>query len=205
MRMQKLLASIVALPLVAAPVHADWFFSEAEGAETAKPAPKKNAAVAPSKKTAIAAPVGADLTTATFGDWQLRCAMAASKEQPAARSCEVVQRIVQQGQTAPIAQLSFGRVAPSDPLYFTVLLPPNIALPSKVAVAAEKDASVDLAWTRCLPGGCFASVAMKDDVLKRWRAHDGGGQITFKMGDDRNRTFPFSLKGLPRALDALNK
>ncbi len=37
----------------------------------------------------------------------------------------------------------------------------------------EKDEQpVSVPWTRCLPSGCFASLAMTDPVLKRWREHD---------------------------------
>ncbi len=210
MRLHQLLFAFVLLHLIATavPAHADWFAGEAQSAETAKPAPgpAKKGTASPSPTGPAPAALGdADLTTATYGDWQLRCGTAPAKDKSVTRTCEVTQRIVLQGQTSPFAQLSFGKLAPSDPLYFTVLLPPNIALPSKVTVAAEKDAPVDLAWTRCLPRGCFASVALKDDVLKRWRAHNGSGQISFKTGADQNLTFPFSFKGLHRALDALSK
>lgn len=207
MRLQQCLFAIVLLSLVAVPAHADWFSSEAKSAEGGKPAPgpAKKETASPSDAVPDTPASGeADLTTATYGDWQLRCGMTPAKDKSATRTCEVTQRIILQGQTAPFAQLSFGRLAPSDPLYFTVLLPPNIALPSKVTVAAEKDAPVDLAWTRCLPGGCFATVAMKDDVLKRWRARREPADQVQERGN-RDLTFPSSFKGLPRALDALSK
>lgn len=157
-----------------------------------------------------AADTGADLMTATYGDWQLRCrnAVPATAGQPAIpRTCEVTQSVVFQGQSAPFAQLAFGKPSPNEPLFFTAVLPINISFPSAVRIATdEKDAQpVDLAWTRCMPGGCFASLALKEDVLKRWRAKEDAGRFTFKNSASQDVTLPFSFRGLSRALDALAK
>lgn len=149
---------------------------------------------------------GADLTTAAFGDWQLRCQKAGAG-QPTQRSCEIIQSLIIQGQTAPFAQLGFGRLAPGGPLYFTAVVPTNVTFPSTVRIAIdEKDTQpVEIAWTRCLPTGCFASLALKDDLLKRWHAQNEGGRLTFKNGAGQDMTVPFSFRGLARALDAFGK
>ncbi len=154
---------------------------------------------------APAAAQGADQTTATYGDWLLRCAQ--NDPNKPGRTCEVVQTVMIQGQTAPFAQLAFGRLAPTEPLYFTAVLPTNITFPSMLRVAIdEKDPKpVDVAWTRCLPGGCFASLAMSDEVLTRWRAQAEGGRISFKNGAGQDTTVAISFRGLARALDALAK
>jgi invasion protein IalB len=118
-----------------------------------------------------------------------------------------VQTVLIQGQTAPFAQLAFGRPAPTEPVFFTTVLPINVSFPSTVKIALDdKDKQpVELNWTRCLPGGCFASIATKDDVLKRWRAHEDAGRFTLKNSAGQDVTIPFSLRGLGRALDALAK
>ena len=178
-------------------------------AQASKPAAPAVPQAAP---TATPAPApgdaGADQTTASFGDWQLRCRLTpAAAGQPAQRGCEVVQTVILQGQTAPFAQLGFGKLNPNDPLYFTAVVPPNVTFPSsvKIAVSAEDKQPVDVAWTRCLPGGCFASLALKDEVLKKWRAQNDMGQLTFKNGAGQDLNVPISFKGLSRALDALSK
>jgi invasion protein IalB len=127
-------------------------------------------------------PDSADMTTATYGDWLLRCRQTPGQKPP--RNCEVVQSLVAQGQTAPVAQLAFGRLAEKGPLYFTAVVPINVSFPSAVRIAFdEKDPTpVVLAWTRCLPGGCFASVELTDDVLARWRARNEAG-VGFRNGD----------------------
>ncbi len=148
-----------------------------------------------------AAPAGADMTTATFGDWQMQCRSAT----PGPRACELLQSVVVQGQTAPFAQIGVGRIAPGEPLYFTAVLPTNVTFPSVVRVSLdEKDAQpVEVVWTRCLQGGCFASVALKDEVLKKWRTHDGPARLVFKNGAAQESVVPISFRGLARALDAL--
>jgi invasion protein IalB len=147
---------------------------------------------------------GAEMTTATFGDWQLRCRLMPVPGKPTQRSCEVIQSIVLQGQTANFAQLGFGRLAPSEPLYFTAVVPVNVAFPSAIKISVDENDKqpVDVVWTRCLSGGCFASVVAKDDFVKRWRQSESG-RLTFKIGDGQDFTFAFSFRGLSRALDAL--
>ncbi len=110
-----------------------------------------------------------------------------------------------QGQSAPFAQLAFGKTGPNEPLQFSTVLPTNVSFPSTVRIAVDdKDKQpVELAWTRCIPGGCFASIATKDDFLKRWRAQEEAGRFTFKNGGGQDLTIPFSFRGLARALDAL--
>ena len=151
---------------------------------------------------------GAETTTATFGDWQLRCRLTpAAAGQASQRGCEVVQSIVLQGQTAPFAQLGFGKLTPNDPLFFTAVVPVNVTFPSSLKLSIDENDKqpVDVAWTRCLPGGCFASIAMKDDVLKRLRAQNDSGRVLFRNGAGQDLIVPMSFKGLGRALDARAK
>jgi len=170
----------------------------------ASPNPAPSPSQAPAATLGASEP-GADTTTAAFGDWLLRCRQVAAGQ--SARSCEVIQSVILQGQTAPFALLSFGRLGQNEPLYFTAVVPTNVAFPSAVRITIdEKDNQpVDVAWTRCLPGGCFASVTLKDDVLKRWRGQSEGGRLTFRNGAGQDTVVPISFRGLARALDALAK
>jgi invasion protein IalB len=162
-------------------------------------------ATSPAPSAAKPAADAADMTTATFGDWLLRCRLTETGKP--GRSCEVVQTVMIQGQAAPFAQLALGHPASGDPLYFTAVVPPNVTFPSTLRVSFdEKDAlPVDVTWTRCLPGGCFASLALPKDVLARWRARDDAGRLGFKNGAGQDATVAISFRGLARALDALAK
>jgi invasion protein IalB len=175
-------------------------FSAAEAQTSAKSRDRANAG---SERSA-------DLTTATYGDWQLRCRNVPGNEEAKRkpiRLCEVIQSVILRGGSGPFAQLAFGKPAPGQPLMFTTVLPVNITFPSTVRIAVdEKDQQpAELAWTRCLPGGCFASIQANEQFLKKWRAQEAAGRFTFTSGAGQDVTLPFSFRGLDRALEALAK
>ena len=143
-------------------------------------------------------------TSATFGDWVLRCNRMAIGDQPQ-RVCEVAQTIIIQGQQAPVAELAIGRIKKSDPLNVTVVLPVNVAFPSAPLVHLDGQPSLELTWKRCLPSGCFADASAKDDVLRAWRAAKANGRIETKDAFGRNVVVTISFRGVSQALDALNK
>jgi invasion protein IalB len=176
---------------------------------TDAPAPAPAVAQAPAAAPAPApAPVSSDpqATTAAYGDWVVRCPRIG---QGAAiqHLCEAAEIIQTQGAQGPIAQIAIGRLTAADPLRLTLVLPPNVSFPSTPRMSAEeKDPHpLDLNWRRCLPGGCFADVEIKDDVLQRWRALTSQGAILFKDSTGRDISVPFSFRGLGPALDALAK
>ena len=172
-------------------------------AQNGKPAP------APAAKTTPAAvPTEPGATTASYGDWVMRCQRAGGEggAKPI-RVCEAAQTIQVQGQSGPIAQVAVGRVAIGDPLQVTLVLPPNVGLPGSVKILAEeKDAAgFDLPWRRCLPGGCVADAPVREDVLKRWRTAPEPGRIVYKNAAGQEVAIPLSFRGLTQALDALLK
>ncbi|MCW6507584.1 invasion associated locus B family protein [Hyphomicrobiales bacterium BP6-180914] len=146
------------------------------------------------------------MTTASFDDWMLRCQRAGTPEKPV-RLCEVAETVQLQGQPGPIARVAIGRLSKSDPLRFTVLLPPNVSFPSVIRVGlGDKDpAPLELAWRRCLPGTCVGEAEIHDETLKLWRSATEPGRIVFKDSGNRDIVVPLSMKGLAPALDALAK
>lgn len=170
------------------------------------PAPAAAAGAAPQNSRAAPVSSSPDRTTASFGDWTLRCERP-SVPAGAARICEIAQSIQIQGQQAPIAQIAIGRVNKSDPLKVTIVLPHNVTLSTQPGLLADdKDAKpVDAAWQRCLPMGCLAETVLRDEFLKRLRGVDDAGAIVFKDGTSREIKLPFSKRGLSQALDALAK
>ena len=151
-------------------------------------------------------PVSSDptMTTAVFGDWMLRCVKGVEAAPPL---CEIVQSIVVEGQQAPIAQIALGRVEASKPMNVTVVLPNNVTLlstPRLVLDDADKKPT-ELAWQRCVPGGCFASMEAAEDVLDRWAKAPKPGKLIFVEGGGQPVAMPFSLRGFTQALGALSK
>jgi invasion protein IalB len=170
-------------------------------ATTAKP-------TSAAKTAAQAPPVSnePESTTANFGDWTLRCSFVENAGQRV-RLCEVIQSLTLQGQTNPFLQIALGRVSPKEPTKLTVVLPNNISFPSVVRFSIDdKDTSpIDLAWRRCLPGGCYADSDLKDEQIDRWKQQSEKGQLQFEDAAGRKVTLPFSFRGLTQSIDALNK
>jgi len=171
------------------------------------PTPIPTAPTAPAD-AARAAPVSAEpeATTATYGDWLLRCQKIAAADS-AQRVCEVVQTVQAQGQQNPILQLSIGAPGAKDPMKLTIVAPLNVSFPSVARLAVdEKDPQpTELIWRRCLPGGCFAELEIRDEMLKRWRPQIGGGIVKIVDAAGREIAIPFSFRGFAQALDALLK
>ena len=144
-------------------------------------------------------------TTASFGDWVLRCQKL--ENGTVTRVCEVAQSLTVQGQAQPIAQIAMGRTSAKERMRLTVVMPVNVSFASapRVALGDKPEQGVALAWKRCLPMGCFADVELSDGLLKRLRAPVEGPRLAFTDGAGRDLALPFSLSGLPQALDALAK
>jgi invasion protein IalB len=160
----------------------------------------------PAAPPAAPAAVSADpaQTTATYGDWVLRCVRPGDGG-TGQRVCEVVQTIVAQGQTQPVAQIAIGN--DKADLRLTLLVPPAVSFSKVPTVSAQGGATprFDLAWRRCLPNGCFADAVVNADLLKTLRSRTEPLQVAFKDAGERDATLPFSLRGLPASLDALAK
>lgn len=172
-------------------------------------APRPPSASVPSTPTsqaaepaAAAAAAGPDRTTASFGDWLLRCERPAE----AARSCEVAQVIAVQGSPQPIAQVALGRIVDTQPaLTLMVQVPVNVALATPLRLIGEDrdPLVVELAWQRCVPAGCFAGTDLRDDAVTRLRNRPEPARIEFRDSTGRDLRLALSVRGLGSALDAL--
>lgn len=173
------------------------------GCAAAQTPPAKPPA-APAPAPAPTVPSDPAQTTATYGDWVLRCVRTGDGG-AGPRVCEVVQTMVLQGQQQPVAQVAIGY--DKTDLRLTLLVPPAISLSKVPTVGASGGAAphFDLAWRRCLPQGCFADTVVNPDLLKALRARTDPLQIVFKDAGERDATLPFSLRGLSASLDALAK
>lgn len=163
-------------------------------AQTQRPAQSAPSASVPG---AVSQP---DNTTATYGDWLLRC-----QQGVGTRVCEIVQTIEQQGQRGPIALVALGRPVKSEPYKLVVQVPPNLTLGNnagvRVSVGEKEDALA--VFQRCTPGGCFGEAQLSDDAFRRWRALSDAGQLRYQDSAKREVTLPISFRGFTAAADAL--
>ena len=145
-------------------------------------------------------------TTATYGDWTLRCVNPPGGA-PAVRTCEVVQtlgvRAANQQAVQPIAQVALGSVAKGSPLRLTVAVPTAISFAKPPQIKAGETVLLTLAWRRCMPGGCFADVVLAAEQIRLLRARTDAMQLVFQDAANQDQTLVLSPKGLPQSLDAL--
>jgi invasion protein IalB len=174
---------------------------------SAQTAPKPAAAAPPAAATPPAAVAAApSRTTASFGDWTLRCDRLADATPPK-RSCELGLTVQHAGDQTVLAQVAVGRPAAGEPLRFTAVLPANISVGTapKLLVDAKDAGAVDLAWVRCLPGGCIATAGVSDDLLRKLKASANPGQLEYRDAAGREIKLPISWRGFGEAFEALGK
>jgi invasion protein IalB len=186
---------IVALVALSGPA-----LAQRSRAQTA-PAPPPAAAPAPAPPAAPANEP--QRTTATFGDWTLRCVRA----EHAPVQFEVDQVLANEGR--PVAKTAFGRPRAGEPMLLSIIVPPNISLASQPRLAGADSengfAPIFLTWRRCVPQGCVADAALTDDQLRRLRSRSENARILFEDSAGHEASLPFGPHGLAQALDALAK
>jgi invasion protein IalB len=202
MRSGNLTGWVLALAILAAPAAAQT--------PPAPPAPPaKRPSIAPPRPAPAPGSVaqtpsletGPTATTATYGDWVVRCGQSNDTQ-----VCEVAQTIYLQGQQAPIAIVAIGRDKKTSPLRMVLQVPLNVNVATRVKIALkEGDVPIELNFENCIPTGCFAVVQPADETMRRLRAHTEAGRISYKDASQRDIAFQFSLRGLSLALDALLK
>ena len=151
-----------------------WALGDISAPSAAAEKPKADAPkVDAPKLDPNAAPVTADpqATTATFGDWLLRCQRVGT-EAKAVRICEVALVLVPQGRQQPIAEIAIGRPDAKSALRMTAVVPISISIPTtpRIDLGAEDPKPLNLTWRACTPNGCVAANEIDEETLKRWRS-----------------------------------
>ena len=141
-------------------------------------------------------------TTATYGDWTLRCSINGTQ-----RICEAAQALQPANGQGTIAEIAVGRRTAKDSAEMTVELPTNVTLTNRVVMLSgpKDEAGLELTWTRCFGGGCFAQAELQDDALKAWRAQPGPARLRYVTGPGQPVELQFSLRGFRAAIEALFK
>jgi invasion protein IalB len=170
-------------------------------AAAAPPAAASPPAATPPAAAVAAAP---SRTTASFGDWTLRCDRVADATPPK-RSCELGLTVQHAGDQSVLAQVAVGRPAAGEPLRFTAVLPANISVGTAPKLIIEGKDAVDVAWVRCLPGGCIATAGVSDDLLRKLKAAAVAGQLEYRDAAGREIKLPISWRGFGEAFEALGK
>ena len=151
--------------------------------------------------TSAAAAQGPQRTSATYGDWTVRCVMHGK-----AKTCEMIQAMQIKGRPQPITQIAIGRPTKNDPMTMVFEVPTNVWLPDGVKLSTDsKKANVSATFSRCVPGGCFARTDIDAKEIKQLSHLKKTGKLQFKDARKKLVAIPVSFKGFGDAYDALRK
>jgi invasion protein IalB len=140
-------------------------------------------------------------TTATYGDWTVRCALGG-----ATKTCEMVQTTEIKGQSRPLTQIAIGRQAKNAPLKIIFQVPVNVWLPAGVKLnTADNVAAVTASFDRCIPAGCLAETDITAKTIGALRGLKKNGSLQYKNGGMHEVTLPVSFKGFGDAYAAMLK
>ena len=143
-------------------------------------------------------------TTATYGDWVVRCDIPPAP--PAKKTCDMEQVAQVQGQPNPISRAAIALPAKGETTKLFIQVPVNVSFAAPVRITADgKDAGVTTPFRRCVPAGCFAELELRDELQKKFRTSADPGKIIFKDAGDHEVAIPLSFKGFAQAYEALLK
>jgi invasion protein IalB len=175
------------------------------GLAAASPAvvPPARAQQRPATPPPAAASTTPERTSATYGDWVMRCEARAA---PATgRGCDLLQSLQNQsGQ--PVAQFVLGRLQRDDPTRLVLLIPPSItvAVPIRLNLA-DGSQPIQITLKTCGPRGCIADTELSTAVLTRLRTREAQGRLEYRDALNAEMALPFSTRGLGQALEALGR
>lgn len=143
-------------------------------------------------------------TSATYSDWVLQCVNSGS---PPKKICDIAQVTQVRGKNIKFSRVAIESAPKGKPEKLTIQLPVNVSVrdPIEIQIPGTPSSTLSGTFDRCVPVGCFASVQLRDDILKKLNANEGTGKVTFKDAAGRELAFPLSFKGFHQAFDALSK
>jgi invasion protein IalB len=146
---------------------------------------------------------GPQRTSATYGDWVVRCEVPEGQTQ---KTCEMDQQAQMQGQTNPISRVVIPVPVKGQETKLIILLPNNVTIAGGVKIEVDaKDRGLIIPFTRCAPGACIAETSLKEEEMKHFRTETQPAKMLYKDAADRPVTLPLSFKGFGQAFDALLK
>lgn len=137
------------------------------------------------------------LTTATFGNWTVRC----RPQQDDNSVCEMVQDIQAGNNAGTLANLALGRLPGDDNLRMIIQLPLGVNLSDGIEISAGESASANATFETCFPNLCVAQTIVTADLLDAFKAGDSL-TVVFKDRAKRPVSFSASLDGFTAAYES---
>lgn len=110
------------------------------------------------------------------------------------------------GRNNRVSYVAIRHLVKGQPVRLELQVPVNISLAANVRIqTSDSDPDVAGPFARCLPAGCFADLDLRDDVIKKFRAANENGKMTFRSAAGQHVSIPVSFKDFGAAFDALVK
>ena len=144
-------------------------------------------------------------TTATFGDWILRCVSLPGEA--SMRSCEIYQQVqaVNGGQASVLMTFAIGAPGAGEPLQITAAIPVNVGFSGKVMLSGDAIPPTELRFVRCGMGACFAASPFSEALWRTLSSKAGSAaRVEYTNAAEAPVVVPISMKGIGDALEALS-
>lgn len=110
------------------------------------------------------------------------------------------------GLAQPFSRVVISRPAKGEPLRLVVQVPVNVWLATAVKIQTDgKDSGLTGPFTRCVPAGCFAAIALNDNTIKEFKAAKVQMRIVYANAAKGEVAIPLSSKGFSQAFNILAK
>lgn len=134
-------------------------------------------------------------TTATYGDWTVRCrALAAGTDQ----LCEMLQVVKAKGGQGALANIAVGRMPEDKTMRVVVQLPIAVHLPDAVQLKVGGKTLVTPQFESCFQTFCLARADLGPEATEAFRKA-GAMSIVFKDRARAEKAVPVSLMGFTAA------
>lgn len=136
-------------------------------------------------------------TTATFGDWTVRCRKVSKKNDTL---CEMIQVVPAKNKKGAIANLAVGRLPGDERIRLVIQLPIGVHLPSDVAMKIGDEAIAQAKFQSCYSSFCLARAELDVTALKRMKGARSM-TVSFKDRAEQDASISVSLSGFTAAHD----
>ena len=140
---------------------------------------------------------GPDTLRETFRDWTLQCRQPGNEN----RSCEIVQRINQEGSGRRLLTISI-RYNAEDEAAATIITPFGLRLSDGVEVTADDSVLGRYEFDTCLSQGCLVVAPVDGKTATTMREADSG-EVRAVTRQGESFAIPVSFEGFSAALDRL--
>jgi len=140
-------------------------------------------------------------TTATYGDWTVRCA---TRNTDTGRICELVQSVRTRGNRGILTQIAIGKLPGAKVMKMVFQVPTNVLLANGVTLTLDGTDVLNANFLFCTPSSCLAELEFTAEIQTKLQQAKKAA-IKFVMVNRKDISVPMSLKGFADAFIGITK